>query len=154
MKKIKIFRKKVPEIEASTAKLESENKKLSKTENDLTTLYNNMPFYLEEIDRLNDETESILNEFPSFMYLEDKILYASTLLSTDLKQYNLSSFSYGSSNYVMSVSYGTEGAKKGTLELYSVNLNGRYSNLTYKQVKGLLDYGLTSDQRFVVKNIT
>ena len=142
---------KIPEIDAQTAQKVSENTTLSNTEKNLAELYTNMAFYLDETDRLYKETEDILTEFPTFMYLEDKILYADTLLKTDLSGFNLSQFSYGQSSYLMNVTYGVDGQ---TMELYSVNLSGRYTDLTYPQVKELIDYGLNSPQRFVLNSIT
>jgi hypothetical protein len=89
------------------------------------------------------------------MYLEDKILYADTLLKTDLKGYNLSNFAYGQSTYVMSVNYGIgDSASSNLLELYSVNLEGAYADLTYVQIKEILDYALVAPQRFVIGEIT
>jgi hypothetical protein len=142
---------KIPEIHADTAKIETQNKTLSKTESSLTNLYNNMSFYVDETNRLNEDTEKILTEFPTFMYLEDKILYADTLLKTDLSGYNLSQFNYGESTYIMNVLYG---ANQQMLELYSVGLSGKYTDLTYTQIKEILDYGLNSPQRFVINQIT
>ena len=141
---------KIPEIETETASLETENKSLAQTEMNLSNLYNNMAFYLEETDRLNIETEEILDEFPTFMYLEDKILYADTLLKTDFATYNISSFSYGQSNYVTSVSYGEE----ELMELYSVAMSGKYTDLTYTEIKDILDYGLSANQRFVITSLS
>jgi hypothetical protein len=40
------------------------------------------------------------------------------------------------------------------MELYSVTLGGRYVDLTYKQIKEILDYGLTAPQRFVIKSVS
>lgn len=142
---------KIPEIETETARLETANRSLEQTEQNLAKLYNNMDFYLNETKRLNEETEVVLTEFPTFMYLEDKILYAYNLLNTDLKGYNMSNFSYGPSAYMMNVMYGTN---ENMLELYKVTLSGRYTDLTYSQVKEVLDYGLGSSQRFVINNLT
>ena len=147
--------KKVPEIEAQTSAMVAQNASLKATEEKLSVLHADMQHYLSETQRLYDETEETLKEFPTFMYLEDKILYADTLLKTDLKGYNLSQFAYGQSNYVMNVNYGSgaDGQSK-QMELYSVYLNVRYVDLTYKQIKELLDYGLNSPQRFVINNIS
>ena len=142
--------KKLPELEAEVAKYETENKSLSETEKNLTNLYNNMDFYLDETTRINDETEDLLSEFPTFMYLEDKILYSDTLLKTDFAGYNITEFRYGQSNYEMNVTYGNE----QTLELYSVTLSGKFNDLTYMEVKEIIDYGLSSSQRFVLNNIS
>ena len=141
---------KIPEIEAKTKKIQTENKTLTQTEKNLMTLYENMEHYLSETERLHEETEIILLEFPTFMYLEDKILYADTLVKTDLKEYNLYQFSYGQSRYIASVSYGSESLP---LELYSVSLSGKFDELTYTQVKEILDYGLTAPQRFVIESM-
>ena len=110
-----------------------------------------MQYYLDETDRLYDETEEILTQFPTFMYLEDKILYADTLLKTDLAGYRLEEFSYGQSTFVMNVSYGPNSSP---LELYSVQLSGKYVDLTYTQIKDLLRYGKEAPQRFVLQHIT
>ena len=141
---------KVPEIESQISSKQSEIDINKQIENNLATLYQNMDFYLAETERLKTETEDLLTEFPTFMYLEDKILYADELLKTDLKDCNMSQFSYGQSNYVMNASYSDE----KTMELYSVGFSGKYNDLTYVQVKELLDYGLTSPQRFVINSIT
>ena len=145
-----ITTKKVPEIEAETARFETEIASLTTTEQNLSNLYQSMSFYLDETQRLYDETEIILDEFPTFMYLEDKILYADTILKTDLSGYNMTQFSYGQSNFVMDVTYGPE---EKSLQLYSVQLGGRYEDLTYVQIKQLLDYGLNAPQRFVFDSI-
>lgn len=142
----------IPEIDAKTTKLSNNIKSLESVERNLSLLYNDMTFYLDETDRLYKETEEILTEFPTFMYLEDKILYADTLLKTDLSGYNINKFSYGQSNYMMNVAYGVDG--QSTMELYSVGLTASYTNLTYAQVKELLNYGLTAPQRFVLSGIT
>lgn len=146
---------KVPEIEVETSKLNTANQSLAITEENLATLYNDMDYYVDETKRLHDETEIILKEFPTFMYLEDKILYADTLLKTDLSGYNLAQFSYGESNFMMNVYYGVDDEDQGNmLELYSVGLGSTFGDLTYGQIKELLDYGLNSPQRFVVSSMT
>jgi hypothetical protein len=146
---------KAPEIESKTHKLNVSNQSDAVIEKNLAMLNADKQFYLDETDRLFDETEQILTEFPTFMYLEDKILYADTLLKTDLNGYNLAEFSYGQSNYIMNVYYGVDDEEQNNmLELYSVSLSGKYTDLTYKQIKEILDYGLTSTQRFVVSNMT
>jgi hypothetical protein len=71
-------------------------------------------------------------------------------LKTDLNGYNLSSLAYGQSVYKMSVTYGYDNRELG---LYSVGLTARYTDLTYTEVKEILDYGLVAPQRFVVSNV-
>lgn len=142
---------KVPELDSKTNSYISQNKSLEETEKNLSALYAEMDFYLDETERLYKETEEVLKEFPTFMYLEDKILYADTLLKGDLNGYNLAQFTYGQSNYVMNVSYGVD---QSQLELYSVALTGRFVDLTYTQIKDLLNYGLNAPQRFVMNTIT
>jgi hypothetical protein len=110
-----------------------------------------MQYYLDETARLYQETEDILTEFPTFMYLEDKILYADTLLKTDLAGYHMEEFSYGQSNFITNVAYGPN---SNPMELYSVKLSGKYRDLTYTQVKELLNYGKIAPQRFVISNLT
>lgn len=142
---------KIPEITTKTTQLERSNESLKTQESNLRVLEDSMTYYLEETQRLTDETDELLTEFPTFMYLEDKILYAHDLLEGDLNGYNLSSFSYGESSYKSSVKYG---ADETMLELYSVGFSGKYQDLTYTKIKEFLDYGLSSPQRFVIKSIT
>ena len=142
----------VPEIEAETAKLESQTASLEQTERNLNKLYQNMDFYGNETQRLNKETEEILSVFPTFMHLEDKILYADELVSNDLADYNVRKLTYGSSSYKMSVTYDSDSSK--TLDLYSIGLSGSYDDLTYQKIKELIDFGLTADQRFVLNSIS
>lgn len=142
---------KVPEIDKQTKSLTSQNSSLATTENNLKVLYESMDYYLAETQRLIAETDELLTEFPTFMYLEDKILYAHDLLEGDLNGYNLSSFTYGQSQYKTSVKYGVD---ENLMELYSVAMSGKYQDLTYAKVKDLLQYGLDSPQRFVLSNLT
>lgn len=144
--------KTIPDIEKEISRITTENESLKIKENNLATLYNSMEYYLDETDRLYRETEEILTEFPTFMYLEDKILYADTLLKeTELRFYNLSEFEYGQSKYVMNATYGTD---EKMLELYSVSLTSKYVDITYAEVKKILDFGLSAEQRFVVDQIS
>lgn len=147
-----INKSQVPEIEKEISKITTNIEMLEVKENNLATLYNSMEYYLDETDRLYKDTEEILTEFPTFMYLEDKILYADTLLKeTELRYYNLSGFEYGQSNYIMNATYGSE---EKMLELYSVALSSKYIDITYAEAKKILNFGLTADQRFVVNQIT
>lgn len=142
--------KKVPVLQAEVEKYETENTTLAQTESNLANLYNNMSFYLAETKSLNNETEAILDEFPTFMYLEDKVLYVDNLLKNDLSGYDISEITYGTSTLVTEVSYGNE----QTLELYQVGLTAKFNNLSYVEVKELLDYGLGEvTQRFVINSI-
>ena len=152
--------KKVPAIEAEITDYMNKNQSLSSTEKELSNLYQSMDFYMQETENLNKKTEEILTEFPTFMYLEDKLLYAHILLNGsldgstkgDLSGYNISDFSYGESAYVMNVKYGA--TEEQMLELYSVSMSSKYLDITYKQIKEILDYGLNSSQRFVMTNLT
>lgn len=141
----------VPNIKAETAKLEQDNNNLQVEENDLTVLYDSMEFYLDEIDRLNLETETILEDFPTYMYLEDKLLFAQELEDdTTLSDYGLSGFGYGQSVYVTSTVYGQE---EKPLELYKVAMSAVFMGASDKDLKSILEYGQNSEQRYVVNQI-
>lgn len=141
----------VPNIKSETAKLEQENNTLQIEENDLTVLYDSMEFYLDEIDRLNLETETILEDFPTYMYLEDKLLFAQKLEDdTTLSDYGLSGFEYGQSVYVTSTVYGQE---EKPLELYKVAMSAVFMGASDKDLKSILEYGQNSEQRYVVNQI-
>ena len=142
----------VPAIDAETSKLNNEIASLVQTESNLNKLYQNMEFYGAETLRLNAETEGILSVFPSFMHLEDKILYADKMMATDLFEYNVTKMSYGASSYKMSVSYNQE--SNATLDLYSIAMNGAYADLSYAKIKELIAYGVQAEQRFVLDSIT
>jgi hypothetical protein len=143
--------KQVPVIQAQTTALVKENEELEATKSRLQNMYEHMSEYLEERDKMYADTKEILGQFPTFMYLEDKILYVDTLLKTDFENYNLTEVTYGQSTYITSVTAGADGSM---LELYSVALNGRYNDLSYQQVKDIINYGLSSSQRFIVNSIT
>ena len=136
----------MPRFEEKLSSIEAETEQLKVQEQQLTELYENMEFYTAETERLNKDTQDTLNKFPSFLYLEDKILYAHNLLTNELNGFSLQDMSYGDSQFVMNTEYG-EGK---TMELYSVSLSAKYSAMTYKQMKDLLNYGLKSSQRFVI----
>lgn len=146
----------VPEIENETAKYQRENVTLSTTADNLRTLLESKDYYEAETIRLHEEAEKVLLEYPTFMYLEDKILYADNLQHGDFDGYNVTNFAYGESRFVTSAYYGVEASAEGggnLLELHAVALSARYTDLTYKKVKYLVDYGNHSEQRFVLNNI-
>jgi len=142
-------------IQESTARLKSTNNELSALESELQKLYANMEYYISETTRLEDAADEVLLEFPTFMYLEDKILYVDTMAQGDLKEFNVSRITYGDSTFEQSVEYESADSNDNTvLEMYSVGLSLAFSDITYKQAKKMLDYGLTSDQRYVVTSMT
>lgn len=142
----------IPKIEAETQALENKIEIDAETEKNLSQLYNDMDFYIEETERLEAETEEKLKQFPTFMYLEDKILYQEELVTDDLAEFNITECHFGDSTFVSSVSYGVEDPK--TLELYSITFNGSFTDLTYPKVKELMLYGQVSDRRFVMNNMS
>lgn len=144
-----VCHKVVPKMEEEVATLETQNTELTAQRDNLEKLAGNMEYYLKETKRFEDDTKRLLEEFPTFMYLEDKILYVDTLLKTDLAGYDLSDVGYGESSFVTSIPVDDT----TTLELYAVPLNGEFDNVSYLELKALIDYGLTSDQRFVLNNI-
>ncbi|MBQ8624776.1 MAG: hypothetical protein IJ419_01220 [Agathobacter sp.] len=144
----------IPEIEKSTQTLTSVNTELESKLANLQELADNRDMYIEETERLNLECEEILSHFPTFMYLEDKILYVDTLLKTDLSGYGISDVIYGQSAFELSTQYLQVGkTEPTTVELYSVALNGSYTGVTYKQVKELLNYAPTAHQRLIFNTL-
>ena len=136
-------------IEKETTKYVTQNKELKTREDQLMDLYNNKEFYEEQKQKFDKETEDLLSQFPTYMYIEDKILYADTLQKEDLNKYNLTDIGYGESEFIMNTTYGED----NPLELYKVTLSARFDNLSYLSLRTLMDYGLNSEQRFVVENV-
>lgn len=147
-----IMGKKVPEIQNKTSAITAEITSLKTTEDNLATLLDDQEQYRRDTAEKEANVKVILEEFPTFMYLEDKILFADQLLNdkNGLGNYTIKDFSYGQSNYVTSVAV----SENVTLELYSVGLSGRYQEATYLDVKSLINYGFGSENRFVLKAIT
>lgn len=142
---------KAAETEAATNKLVSENKQLTDTEANLVNLQNNAAQFAADTEAFNKESRQILEEFPTFMFLEDKVLYADHMQKDEMAHFNLVEFHYGKSDYVMSTSY----SDSSLMELYSVSCVAEFENLTYPQVKELINFGKSenSSQRFVLSNI-
>lgn len=138
-------------INQDTSSLVSQNKELTETESNLVSLQNNSAQYVQDTEQFNKESEEILKEFPTFMFLEDKILYADELRQDEMSQFNLTELTYGNSNFVMSTSYDDT----SLMELYSVGCSAKFEGLTYPQVKELINFGKTDkvSQRFVLNNI-
>ena len=131
-----IHKKTIPKIEQETQRFETMNTELESKLANLQELADNRDMYIEETERLNLECEEILSHFPTFMYLEDKILYVDTLLKTDLSGYGISNVTYGQSTFEISTQYLQVGkTEPTTVELYSVDLSGQYTGVTYTQVK-------------------
>lgn len=150
-----INKKTIPAIEKETQKFTTLNTELESKLTSLQELADNREMYLAETERLNLECEEILSHFPTFMYLEDKILYVDTLLKTDLSGYGISNVTYGQSNFELSTQYlQANKTEPTTVELYSVSLTGQYEGVTYTQVKELLNYAPTAYQRLIFENIS
>ena len=144
----------IPEIEKEAQRFESMSKELESKLANLQELADNRDMYLEETERLNLECEELLTHFPTFMYLEDKILYVDTLLKTDLSGYGISNVTYGQSNFELSTQYLKAGeTEPTTVELYSVSLSGSFSQVTYGQAKELINYAPSAHQRLVVNSM-
>ena len=113
-----VLGQKVPEIDSKISAVKAETDSLKQTEDNLSNLLANMEKYRLETQQKEELTEEILDEFPTFMYLEDKILFVDNLLNdkNGLGNYTIEDFNYGSSNYVTSVQV----SENVTLELYSV----------------------------------
>ena len=113
----------IPEVDKETQRLAALNTELDSKLSKLQELADNRDFYIEETERLSLECEEILSHFPTFMYLEDKILYVDTLLKTDLSGYGIDNVTYGQSNFELSTQYyKVNESTPTTVELYSVSL--------------------------------
>ena len=147
-----VIGKKVPEVKNQTSAIEAEITSLKTTEDNLAELLDNQEQYRKDTREKEANVAKILEEFPTFMYLEDKILFADQILNdkNGLGNYTIKDFSYGNSNYVTSVAVN----ENVTLELYSVSLSGTYQEATYIDVKNLINYGFGSENRFVLRSIT
>lgn len=186
---------KAPAIDKDTEKIQMVVDGLQMQKDNLQELYDNMQFYLDETDRLKEDSDDVLNEFPVYMYLEDKILYVDNLLKTDFKDYDMTNISYAQSKFISSASYGGQSANlsgesttdgstadsdttdgtetdgdassdatvdgttsngdaQKTMDLYEITVSMTFNEATYPEVKKLLDYGLTSSQRYVVDSMT
>lgn len=143
---------KAAEIQTETNRLHTSNTELKEKEENLVNLYNNSAKYEQETIEYNKESEKILEKFPTFMYLEDKILYMDNLQKDEMAQYNLSEATYGDSKFVMSTSY----SDTSLLELYSVACYSKFQNLEYPDIKKLINHGRDGNptNRFVLSNIT
>ena len=132
------------EIRQKTTEIET----LKETERNLQDLYNNRQKYEKETIELNKKAEVILEDFPTFMYLEDKELYSMYLTTTGqnaifenegpLLQFGVvDGTRYGDSKFIMSTSY----SDTSLMELYSVDCAGEFQDTTYIKVKELINYG-------------
>lgn len=133
---------------AEANSLVTTNKGLAEQEAKLVDLQNNMAQYQADTEKFNKESREILEAFPTFMFLEDKILYADEMQKVEMSEFNLDELNYGASVYVMSTSY----SDSSLMELYSVACMGKFKGLTYPQFKKLLVFGQSeeSSQRFVL----
>lgn len=139
------------EKQAETNRLISESKELEAVEANLVNLQNNSAQFAADTEAFNKESAEILNAFPVFMFLEDKILYAKQVTLDDMQQYKLKEFVYGKSDYVMSTSY----SESSLMELYSVRCAAEFEDLTYADLKSLISFGESGSpsQRFVLTSI-
>lgn len=139
-------------LKSQTMSIQNHISELKDTESKLTALSNNQAKYKEDTIALTEEAEQILNEFPTFMFLEDKILYADYLQNEELREYNVEETAYGDSKFVMSASYD----ESSLLELYSIGYSSKYNGLNYPKVKELIQHGLRDNlrNRFVLNAIS
>lgn len=142
---------KATETDTQTNKLMSANKELQEKQDQLVELQSKKTEFEALTAAYRDEAEAILLEFPTFMFLEDKVLYADEMTKNEMSKYHLVEFSYGKSDYVMSTSY----SEDSLMELYSVKCNAQFEGLTYPQLKELILFGQSEEnsQRFVLSNL-
>ena len=163
-----MYSTKLPEIKNETEKIKSENIPLAATEQNLNKMYANMVFYQNETTRCNNEYENAISQFPPYMYLEDKVHFVNQLRNGDFSGYGaLDELTYGESSFVSSGA-GEGGDSSGAgeggevvseeggsqLELYAVPISGKFVNISYSNLKRFMTYGLTSNRRFVLEDIT
>lgn len=143
--------KQASEKMAEANALVTTNKSLAEQEAKLVDLQNNMAQYQADTEKFNKESREMLEDFPTFMFLEDKILYADDMQKVEMAEFNLTELSYGASVYVMSTSY----SESSLMELYSVTCSGKFEGITYPKVKELIVFGQSdkSTQRFVLDQI-
>lgn len=152
-----MYSTKLPEIRKETEDLKNANIPLAATEQNLNKMYANMTFYIDETARLQKEYNNAINQFPPYMYLEDKVNFVNQLRNGDFKGYGmLEELTYGESSYVSagggdSANLDEEGT---SLELYAVPISGKFVNISYANLKSFMTYGLTSNRRFVLDSIT
>lgn len=154
-----MYSTKLPEIKNETEKIKSENIPLAATEQNLNKMYANMVFYQNETTRCNNEYENAISQFPPYMYLEDKVHFVNQLRNGDFSGYGaLDELTYGESSFVSSGAgeggevVSEEGGSQ--LELYAVPISGKFVNISYSNLKRFMTYGLTSNRRFVLEDIT
>ena len=142
---------KATEKETETNKLMSATKELEEKEKQLVDLQMRQTEFEEMTAEYDAEAKRILEEFPVFMFLEDKVLYADEMTKREMAEFHLTEFAYGKSDYVMSTSY----SEDSLMELYEVICSGEFAGLTYEQVKELILFGQSdkSSQRFVLSNL-
>lgn len=153
-----MYSTKLPEIKKETETIQNSNIPLAATEKNLNEMYANMIYYQDETVRLKAEYDNAIEQFPPYMYLEDKVHFVNELRNGDFSGYGaLEELTYGESSYVSAGtgegSVDTEGSS-GQLELYAVPISGRFVNINYANLKRFMTYGLTSSRRFVLENIT
>lgn len=139
------------EVQAKTNSLVSENKQLKETETNLVSLQNNSAQYEADTAKYKQEAAKILEEFPTFMFLEDKVLYADHMQKEEMGKFNLTEFMYGQSDYIMSTSYDDT----SLMELYRVACTAEFADLTYPDIKELINFGKSENvsQRFVLSSL-
>lgn len=163
-----LYSSKIPQIRSEVEKIENENIPLAQTEQNLKKMFNEMTLYIDETKRLNKEYQNALDQFPAYMYLEDKINFVNNLRNGDFRNFgSLEELTYGESSYVAaegesatppsattSENGSTESGEPTSLELYSVPISGKFINMSYENLKRFMTYGLTSNTRFVLDNIS
>lgn len=139
---------KATEKETETNKLASITKELEEKEKQLVDLQERKTEFEAMTAEYNEEANQILEEFPVFMFLEDKILYADEVAQREMAEFHLTELTYGKSDYVMSTSY----SEDSLMELYEVVCAAEFEGLTYPQLKELILFGQSekSSQRFVL----
>jgi Tfp pilus assembly protein PilO len=158
-----------PNIEKAETK-EAENKVLAEEVARLETLYNQMPEYREETQKLQSENREFEGKFPADIRYEDSIMTVQTL--EDSTRTQVDSIAFGG---VVAVPYTASGSEEGSTEqasstesntesedsdvviydttMYQVPLNISI-NCTYDDFKGLITYIYSRTERMSVEGVS
>lgn len=152
-----MYSTKLPEIRKETEDIKNSNIPLAATEKNLNEMYANMTYYIDETAKFEKQYDNAINQFPPYMYLEDKVNFVNQLRNGDFKGYGtLDELTYGESSFVSSGGGENVDVEEGSssLELYAVPISGKFLNISYANLRQFMTYGLTSDRRFVLDSIT
>ena len=119
---------------------------LKERQDELKKLEEDMPFYQEEIVRMEEENDGIVDHFPANVLPEDQIMYAVAV--EDNNEIYFTSLSYGSPN---AISTGYEDQTGVTA--YAQTLTAAYQS-TYDGLKNAILYNAEQNNRQVINSVS